>query len=193
MVSNEIISLQDWLPTLLAAAGANVKDIKKQLLTPEGYTANNKTFQKIHLDGYNLLPYLKGIQRKSPRHEFVYLTDDAYPSAIRVDDWKFIFSEQRAEGFDVWAEPYVNLRLPLILNVRRDPFEKAVHESEYYQDWRFRHAFLIGPAIFKVSQFLDTFKVDQYPPRQKPASFSINQLFNDLLKNLEDYWPTLKE
>lgn len=180
IVSNEIISLQDWLPTILAAAG--VDDIKDKLL--ETYTAKDQTFNKIHLDGYNLLPYLTGKTLKSPRHEFIYLTDDAYPSAIRFDDWKLIFSEQRAEGFDVWAEPYVSLRVPLILNLRRDPFEKAPVESENYQDWRFQHSFLIAPAQTVVKKLLDTFR--DYPPRQKPASFSIDQMLNDLLKDLQN-------
>ncbi|WP_013322581.1 arylsulfatase [Gloeothece verrucosa] len=181
-ISNEIISHQDWLPTLLAAAGAP-DDIAEQLKSEDGYNAGIKTFKKIHLDGYNLLPYLTDQEYHSPRRWFVYLTDDAYPSAIRVDDWKVIFSEQRAEGFEVWSEPYVNLRVPMILNLRRDPFEKAPEESNNYIDWRFRHTFVIAPAQIVAQEFLDTFR--EYPPRQKPASFSINQMLEDLLKDLE--------
>ncbi len=184
VVSNEIISNQDWVPTLMAVAG--VPDIKEQLLT--SYQAGNKTFEKIHLDGYNLLPYLENPDtEKSPRHEFIYLTDDAYPSALRFDDWKFIFSEMRADGFQVWAEPYVDLRLPLIINLRRDPFEKAPEESAYYTDWRLRHTFLVAPAQTIVGKFIDTFK--EYPPRQKPASFSIN----NMLKDFKDFMSKQKK
>ncbi|MGK7962474.1 arylsulfatase [Crocosphaera sp.] len=196
VVSNEIMSHIDWLPTLMAAAG--VEDIKEKLL--EGYQGYN-----VHLDGYNFLPYLERADQLmdhpklkencpigtsdstplfcGPRHEYIYFTDDGYPSAIRYDDWKLVFAEQRGEGFDVWEEPYVKLRLPLLLNLRRDPFEKAPHESSYYDDWRFRHTFLIGPITAYIAGWLNSF-VD-YPPRQKPASFTINQIVDGIVKEVK--------
>lgn len=199
VVSNEIMSHLDWLPTIMAAAG--VDDIQGKLL--EGYQGFN-----VHLDGYNFLPYLMKADSSRasstsvkckptvdypadqprpaycpPRHEYVYFTDDGYPSAIRYDDWKLVFSEQRAEGFDVWAEPYVNLRVPKLFNLRRDPFEKADEESDNYVDWHFRRIFLLGPIQLVVAKFLNTFV--QYPPRQKPASFSINQIVDGVVKQIK--------
>ncbi|NES83860.1 MAG: hypothetical protein F6K10_21965 [Moorea sp. SIO2B7] len=120
----------------------------------------------------------------APRHEIVYLTDDAYPSALRFDDWKVIFGEQRAKGARVWSEPFVSLRSPLILNLRRDPFERAPEESTNYYEWRLKHAFVIAPAQGYFSLFLDTFR--DYPPRQIPASFGIDSLLEDLVKDLEN-------
>jgi len=175
-VSNEIVSGQDWLPTLLAAAGE--PDIKEKLL--KGYKAGRQTF-KVHLDGYNLLPYLTGQEDSSPRDEIFYFTDDGDLSALRYDDWKVIFLEQRAEGFDVWAEPLVPLRVPRIINLRRDPFERAEAESENYKTWEFQRVFLLVPAQAYVGQFLESFK--DFPPRQKAASFSLDQVIEKLLKN----------
>lgn len=120
--------------------------------------------------------------QSSPREEFIYFTDDGYPSAIRYKDWKLVFSEQRAEGFDVWEEPYVDLRVPLLFNLRRDPFEKAPHESEYYVDWRFRRSFVPGPITAYLATFLDSFL--KYPPRQKPASFTIDQIVDGVVKKI---------
>lgn len=210
-VSNDIISMLDWLPTLTAATGIEgIADIKDTLLSPclkkqelgykiacdpaeeVVYEANGKDFGPIHLDGYNFLPYLdyitgapvpQDVAFEAPRHEFFYLTDDAYPSALRFDDWKIIFAEQRAEGFEVWSEPFVKLRTPMILNLRRDPFEVAPHESENYPDWRFRRTFMLAPAQMIVAEFLDTFR--DYPPRQFPASFSIEGILDDLLEDLQ--------
>lgn len=176
VVSNEIVSGQDWLPTLLAAAGE--PDIKEKLL--KGYKAGRQTF-KVHLDGYNLLPYLTGQEDSSPRDEIFYFTDDGDLSALRYDDWKVIFLEQRAEGFDVWAEPLVPLRVPRIINLRRDPFERAEAESENYKTWEFQRVFLLVPAQAYVGQFLESFK--DFPPRQKAASFSLDQVIEKLLKN----------
>lgn len=186
VVSNDIMSHQDILPTLMAAVG--VDDIKEQLL--EGYTAGDKTYN-VHLDGYNFLPYLTcqgdeclSDEAAPPREEFYYLTDGGYPSALRFEDWKLVFSEMRANGFQVWSEPYVNLRVPLIFNLRRDPFEKASYESEYYVDWLFRRAFLLGPVQVYLANFLNTFL--EYPPRQRPASFSIDQIVQDLIDQLKN-------
>ncbi len=175
-VSNEIVSGQDWFPTLLAAAGE--PNIKEKLL--QGYQAGDKSY-KVHLDGYNLLPYLTGAEEKSPRKEIFYFTDDGDLSALRYLDWKVLFLEQRAEGFDVWAEPLVPLRLPRIFNLRRDPFETAIEESAYYKDFLFRRAYLLVPAQAFVAKFLESFQ--EFPPRQKAASFNLNQVMEKLQKN----------
>jgi arylsulfatase len=175
-VSNEIVSGQDWLPTLLAAAGE--PDVKEKLL--KGYRAGRQSY-KVHLDGYNLLPYLTGAVAESPRKEIFYFTDDGDLSALRYKDWKAIFLEQRAEGFDVWAEPLVPLRLPRLINLRRDPFERALEESANYQDWELHRAFMFVPAQAYVAKFLESFK--EFPPRQKAASFSIDQVLEKLQKN----------
>lgn len=176
LVSNEIVSGQDWLPTLLAAAGE--PDIKEKLL--KGYRAGTKTY-KVHLDGYNLLPYLTGKKKESPRKEIFYFTDDGDLSALRYQDWKILFLEQRAEGFNVWAEPLVPLRVPRIFNLRQDPFERAIEESSNYKDWLLHRVFLLVPAQAYVAQFLETFKA--FPPRQKAASFSLDQVLDSLQKN----------
>ncbi|NER85514.1 MULTISPECIES: arylsulfatase [unclassified Moorena] len=183
VVSHDIISHQDMLPTLMAAVG--VDDIKEQLLT--GYTAGDTTYN-VHIDGYNFLPYLTSLggpdsEVATPREEFFYLTDGGFPSALRFEDWKLVFSEMQGEGFDVWFDPYVNLRGPRIINLRRDPFEKATYESSYYDDWLIRRSFLIGPAIGYLGQFLETFKA--YPPRQLPGSFGIDKMVSDLMEELE--------
>jgi arylsulfatase len=175
-VSNEIVSGQDWFPTLLAAAGE--PNIKEKLL--QGYQAGDKSF-KVHLDGYNLLPYLTGAEEKSPRKEIFYFTDDGDLSALRYQDWKVLFLEQRAEGFDVWSEPLVPLRLPRVFNLRRDPFETAIEESTYYEDFLFRRAYLLVPAQAFVARFLESFQ--EFPPRQKAASFSLSQVMEKLQKN----------
>lgn len=202
VVSNEIMSHMDWMPTLMAAAG--VDNIKGQLLADDDnghieaqYPEYNE--YNVHLDGYNFLPYLESLTQQqagtlsfnssdsydnqsSPREEFIYFTDYGHPSAIRYKDWKFIFSEQRAKGFDAWEEPYVDLRIPLLLNLRRDPFERAPHESAYYVDWRFRRFFLVGPIIEYLTDFFDSF--DKYPPRQKPASFTIDKIDDGVVKKI---------
>ena len=186
VVSNDIMSHQDILPTLMAAVG--VDDIKEQLL--EGYTIGDTTYN-VHLDGYNFLPYLtcqgeecSTPEAAPPRKEFYYMTDAGYPSALRFEDWKLVFSEMRAHGFDVWSEPYIHLRLPVLFNLRRDPFEKASYESSYYDDWQFRRVFLLGPAQAYLTQFLNTFL--DYPPRQRPASFSIEQIVQDIIDQLKN-------
>ncbi|HAC65953.1 MAG TPA: arylsulfatase, partial [Cyanothece sp. UBA12306] len=183
VVSNEIMSHIDWVPTLMAAAG--VENIQRQLLSEDDQRKLDAQYPEyeqynVHLDGYNFLPYLYtadtlmdnpelkencpisiGLTSPppycAPRHEYIYFTDDGYPSAVRYNDWKLIFSEQRAEGFDVWAEPYVNLRVPRLINLRRDPFEKAPHESDYYSDWLFRRIFLLGPVTSYVGAHIPHF------------------------------------
>jgi arylsulfatase len=172
--NNEIVHHMDWLPTLLDAAGD--PDIKDKLL--KGYEANGREF-KVHLDGYDILPMLTGESAKSPRHEIFYFSDDGDLTALRYDDWKLIFMEQKAQGtFRVWMEPFVPLRVPLIENLRRDPYERATLTSNTYYDWLLDRAFLLVPAQAYVANFLATFK--DYPPRQKAASFSLDQVMEKM-------------
>ena len=172
-ISNEIISQQDWLPTLMAAVGND--NIKEELLTGKEAIGRN---YKVHLDGYNFLPYLKGEEEKGPRKEFFYFTDDGSVSALRYNDWKIMFTIQRAHGADVWSEPYVNLRLPMITNLRRDPFERAHYEAIGYAEWSFNRLFVMVPAQGIVGDFLGTFV--EYPPRQKPGSFNLDRVLEQL-------------
>jgi arylsulfatase len=168
-VSNEIVQQHDWLPTLLALAGE--PDIKEKLL--KGHRAAGKTF-KVHLDGYNLLPYLTGKEPKSPRPGFIYFDDDGDLVALRYDNWKVVFMEQRALGtMRVWAEPFVPLRLPKLYNLRTDPYERADITSNTYYDWLIDRGSIIFAAQSIVESFLATFK--DFPPRQKAASFTIDQ------------------
>ncbi len=172
-VSNEIISHMDWIPTLLASLGE--PDIKEKL--EKGHKVGNKTF-KVHLDGYNFLPYFKGEEESGPRKEFFYFSDTGDLLNLRYNKWKIVFAEQRAEGFDVWQEPFVTLRLPKIFDLRADPFELADHVGIGYPRWRADRLFLLVPAQVFVGNFLSTFK--DYPPRQKPGSFSIDQVLANL-------------
>ena len=173
-VSNDIISHLDWAPTLLAAAG--VPDVKEKLL--KGYKAGNKSF-KVHLDGYNQLPYLTGLEPKSPREEFFYFSDDGDLTGLRYDNWKLVFAQQRSPGtLAIWGEPFVKTRIPWLYNLRTDPYEKSTVTSNTYWDWYIDHAFLFIPAQQYVGQFLMTFK--EYPPRQKAASFTIDQVMEQL-------------
>ncbi|MEI6865438.1 arylsulfatase [Flavicella sp.] len=173
-VSNGIISGMDWMPTFLAAAGD--KNITKKLL--KGHTIGDKTY-KVHLDGYNLLPHLTGETEESPRHELFYFSDDGDLTAMRYDDWKFIFMEQRSPGtMAVWSNPFTPLRIPLIFNLRRDPYEFATITSNTYYDWMLDHAFLLVPAQEIVGKFLSTFQ--EYPPRMKAASFSLDKVMENM-------------
>lgn len=173
-VSNEIISGMDWFPTFLAAAGnTGVVDQLKN-----GKTINGRSY-KVHLDGYNFLPHLTGQTDKGPRKELFYFSDDGDLTAMRYDDWKFIFMEQRMAGtLGVWANPFTPLRLPLIFNLRRDPYEAATITSNTYYDWQLDHAFLLVPAQTVVGRFLSTFK--DYPPRMQAASFSLEKVLEEL-------------
>ena len=134
---------------------------------------------KVHLDGYNILPLLTGKTEKSPRKEIFYFSDDGDLTALRYGDWKIIFMEQKAAGtFRVWQEPFVPLRVPLIFNLRRDPYERATITSNTYYDWLLDRAYLLVPAQAYVGKFLETFK--EFPPRQKAASFSLDQVMEKL-------------
>src|SRR5262249_16764568 len=162
--SNEIVHHHDWLPTFLAMAGE--PDVKDKLL--KGHQAAGKTF-KVHLDGYNLLPYLAGKEKKGPRSGFVYLDDDGDLVGLRYDNWKVVFMEQRLRGtLGVWAEPFVPLRIPKLFNLRTDPFERADVTSNTYYDWLIDRGSLILASQALVAPFLATFK--DFPPRQKAAS-----------------------
>jgi arylsulfatase len=173
-ISNEIVQHHDWLPTFLAAAGE--PEIVEKL--QEGHTAGDKTF-KVHIDGFNLLPYLTGEAQKSPRQLFIYFSDDGDALAIRFDNWKVVFMEQRVQGtLQVWAEPFVPLRLPKIYNLRMDPFERADITSNSYYDWFIDQAYLVLAATSVVAEFLRTFAA--FPPRQRAASFTIDQAMEKL-------------
>jgi arylsulfatase A-like enzyme len=167
-VSNEVFSHTDMLPTLAAAAGE--PDIVEKL--KQGHKAGNKTF-KVYIDGYNLLPFVRGEMKENPRKGFLYWSDDGDLMALRVNNWKVTFMEQRAHGLGVWREPFVPLRAPKIYNLRSDPFERGDEDgSVFYDKWMADRAFLLVPAQAIVGEFLKTFQ--DFPPRQKPASFSID-------------------
>jgi arylsulfatase len=167
-ISNEIFSHTDMLPTLLAAAGES--DIVEKLR--QGHKAGEKTF-KVQIDGYNLLPFLSGQAEENPRRGFLYWSDDGDLMALRVDAWKIHFMEQRATGLGVWREPFVSLRAPKLFNLRSDPFERGDESSLFYDKWMADRAFVLVPAQEIVATFLETF--ESFPPRQRPASFSIDQ------------------
>lgn len=173
-VSNEIMHHMDWLPTFAAAAGDS--KVKDKLL--KGHKAGSKKF-KNHLDGYNFLPYLTGKDKTGPREEIFYFTDDGDLAALRFKNWKLVFMEQRLAGtLALWAEPFVVLRLPKIYNLRMDPYENADITSNTYWDWMLDRAFMLVPAQVYVGKFLETFK--EYPPSQKAASFSLDQVMEKL-------------
>jgi arylsulfatase A-like enzyme len=175
-VSNEIMHHMDWLPTFVAAAGDD--KVKEKLLKGHTSKALGRSY-KVHLDGYNFLPYLTGKTAQGPRKEIFYFSDDGDLTALRYADWKLIFMEQRVEGtFQCWAEPFVPLRVPLIFNLRRDPYERSQKTSNTYYDWLLDRAYLLVPAQAYVGKFLATFK--EYPPRQKAASFSLDQVMEKL-------------
>ncbi len=160
----------------LVAAGGNpgIKDELKQ----GGVKAIDREY-RVHLDGYNFLPYLSGQDAKGPRDEIFYFSDTGDLTALRYNDWKAIFLEQKEEDtLRAWIEPWTLLRVPLIFNLRRDPYERAYATSNTYYDWLIDHIFFLVPAQVYVGEFLKTFK--EFPPRQKAASFSIDQLMNKL-------------
>jgi len=172
-VTNEIMAHMDWLPTLVAAAGD--PDIKEKLL--QGHLAGNKRY-KVHLDGYNQLGLLLG-NGPSKRDELFYFSDDGDLMALRYRDWKVVFLEQRVPGtLQVWAEPFVHLRVPKLFQLRRDPYERADITSNTYFDWLIDRAFSIYAAQAIVAQFMKTFEA--FPPRQKAASFTIDDAMRKL-------------
>ncbi|MBS7542954.1 arylsulfatase [Ancylobacter oerskovii] len=173
-VAIDMFSGLDWFPTLLAAAGE--ADIKEKLL--QGTSIGGKTF-KVHLDGYNQLPYLTGRQPHGNRNEFAYFNDDGLMVAYRNGPWKAVFCEMRAPGgFRVWSEPFTCMRVPKLFNLRMDPYERADIVSDQYDDWRSKNAYLIAYMSGKAGAFLQSF-ID-YPPSQVPASFTIDQVSRDI-------------
>ena len=185
-VSNDMISGLDWFPTLLAAAGDTT--VKDRLL--KGAAFNGTSF-KVHLDGYNQLPYLTGEQSKSARNEFAYYDDDGLLVAFRHDNWKAVFCEQKKPGgFAVWYEPLTCLRIPKLFNLRMDPYERADIVSDQYDDWRVKNAYLMGWMTFHAAEFIETFV--QYPPSQAPASFTVDQIEKDVENRVKEMATTPK-
>ena len=173
-ISNEIMSGMDWLPTYLAAAGND--NVKEELL--KGKKVGNKTF-KVHLDGYNMLPHITGVEKKGARIELFYFSDDGELMALRYNDWKITFMKQNATGtMATWSQPMETMRVPWIYNLRRDPYEFATTTSNTYWDWWLDHAFLLLPAAEYVGKFIGTF--EEYPPRMKAASFNLGETMEKL-------------
>jgi arylsulfatase len=169
VVTNEIVQHHDWLPTFLSMAGE--PDIIRKL--QQGHGVGGKKF-KVHIDGYNLLPFLTEKGTRSPRKGFIYFSDDGDLVAVRFDNWKVVFMEQRKAGtLAVWAEPFVPLRVPKLFNLRTDPFERADVTSNTYYDWFLSHDYMVAAADAIVEEFLQTFK--EFPPRQRAATFTIDQ------------------
>ncbi|MEY3007354.1 MAG: hypothetical protein RI942_1696, partial [Pseudomonadota bacterium] len=174
IISNEVMSHLDWFPTLTAAVGRDniAQDLK------QGTRVQGNSY-KVHLDGYNFLPHLTGESEKGARQTFFYWSDDGDLMAMRVGDWKALFAEQRAAQFDVWREPFVHLRIPKLYHLRRDPFERADVDSNNYNDWWNRRA---GPQLsiarVELTKFLMTFQ--EFPQRQRPASFTVDQVLEQL-------------
>jgi arylsulfatase len=166
---NGIVAHEDWLPTF-AAAGGNPQ-IKEQLKA--GGELNGRKYRN-YLDGYNMLDYLSGKTDKSPRNEFWYVNDDGQVVAARYSAWKVVFLENRGQAFGVWREPFIELRVPLLFNLRRDPFEKSQHNSNTYNDWFLDRPFVIVPIQAMAGQFLQTMK--EYPPSQSPGSFNLSKI-----------------
>jgi arylsulfatase len=173
-VINDQASLQDFIPTFAAAAGEPdlVEKVKK------GYKIGSKTY-KVHLDGFNLLPFLKGEQKESPRDGFLYWSDDGELLAVRARDWKVVFQEQRSKGLAVWREPFSQMRIPKLFNVRSDPFERAEDSSLFYDKWFADRGFVLVPAQALVGRWIESFK--EFPPRAKSASFSIDQVVESMM------------
>ena len=167
-VINDIGAHEDMLPTLVAAAGN--PDAKEQLL--KGAKLGDRSY-KVHLDGYNLLPAFKG-EGAWPRRDFIYWTDDGSVAALRYDNWKITFLEQQAHGLHVWQQPFVELRAPILNNLRMDPFELAQDIGMDYGRWYLDHMFVIAPATAYVGEWLQSFK--EFPPRQKPGSFNLDRV-----------------
>ncbi len=173
-VNNDIVAHLDMLPTILAAAG--VPDVKEQLL--KGMKVGDTTF-KVYLDGYNLLPFLTGQTTEDPRKEFFYWNDDCDLVALRYDNWKMVFAEQKSPGtLDLWAEPFTPLRVPRLFNLRTDPYERAIITSNTYFDWMFDRVYLMVPAQAVVGKFIATFQ--EFPPSQRSGSFSIDQVLDKM-------------
>ncbi|MEM6332369.1 MAG: arylsulfatase [Planctomycetota bacterium] len=183
---NGLVAHEDWLPTFAAAAGN--PDIKEELLG--GFDTEGRVY-KNHLDGYDMTEYLSNAGsydtvtddiQASPRKVFWYFNDDGQLVAIRLSDWKAVFYENRAHAFEVWREPFIELRVPLLFNLRRDPFEKAQHNSNTYNDWFLDRPYVIVPMQQLAAKFAETFI--EYPPSQKPGSFNLSGIVEKLKENM---------
>lgn len=170
---NGIVSHEDWLPTLAAAAGAT--DVKEKLLA--GVELNGRKY-KNYIDGHNMLDYFMGKQEASPRNEFWYCGDEGQVMAARYQDWKVVFLENRADRLQIWKEPFVELRAPDLYNLRRDPFEKAKIGSNTYEDWYIDRAFIVIPIQGMATKFLKT--MEEFPPSQKPGSWNLSKIEESL-------------
>ena len=168
-IINEMGAHEDMLPTLLAAVGDAT--VKEDLL--KGKKVGDKTF-KVHLDGYNLMPFLKGDVNESPRHEFIYWTDGGSVAALRYNNWKITFLRQNEVGFKVWEAPFEELRWPMLTNLRMDPFERAFDQTIGYTHWQTERIFAIAPASAYIAKWLESFR--EFPPRMKPATFSLERV-----------------
>jgi len=168
-IINDICAHEDMIPTLLTAAGDTT--VKEDLL--KGRKIGDMTY-KVHLDGYNLLPFFKGEAKVSPRHEFIYWTDDGSVAALRYDNWKLTFLRQNSVGIKVWETPFEQLRWPMLTNLRMDPFERASDESTGHPQWAAERMFVLAPAGAYVGQWLQSFR--EFPPRQKPGSFNLDRV-----------------
>jgi arylsulfatase A-like enzyme len=169
VTKNGIVSHEDWLPTFAAAAGA--PDIAEKIKA--GVELNGRQY-KNYIDGYNQLDYLSDKAKDPPRKEFIYVNDDGQIVAMRAHDWKAVFLENRAHAFEVWREPFVELRVPLLFNLRRDPFERAQHNSNTYNDWFLDRVYVLVPMQQMAGRFLLTMK--DYPPSQTPGSFNLEKI-----------------
>jgi arylsulfatase len=171
-IVNDVLAHEDFLPTFAAAAGEPeiVEKVK------QGYLCGDRTF-KVHLDGYNFLPFFKGEVKEPPRKEFFYWSDEGQLLAMRYENWKIEFMEQRAKGFAVWSDQFTSLRMPKLFNLRSDPFERG-DESILYYKWAADRMFVLVPAQAVVGKLMETFK--EFPIRQKPSSFSINDVMEKL-------------
>ncbi len=170
---NGIAAHEDWLPTFAAVAGD--PDIKGKLA--KGVELNGRTYRN-YIDGENLLDYLTGKAKESPRKGFIYVSDGGQIVAVRHGDWKVVYNENRGVAFEVWREPFIELRVPLLFNLRRDPFERAQHESNAYNDWLINRAFIVYGANAYALRFLMTFR--EFPPTQKPGSFTLDSVIKQL-------------
>jgi arylsulfatase len=177
-ISNEIMSHLDWMPTFAAAAGDN--SLKKDMLKGKAF-GNKKA--KIHLDGYNFMPHLMGKAKKGPRNEFHYLNDEGFPVGVRVGDWKMVYAENRGTTMALWAEPFTVLRMPKIHHLRRDPWGRAEYNSNSYYDWMIDKAPQLYLGLTTTGIFLQTFR--QYPPSQKPGSWSIEKVYEGIMSQVK--------
>jgi arylsulfatase len=179
-ISNEVMAHLDWMPTFAAAAGDTT--LKEDMLKGRAIAGKKA---KIHLDGYNFLPYLTGKEKKGPRNVYHYLDDEGFPVGVRVGDWKLIYAENRGKTFALWAEPFTMLRMPKITNLRRDPWGRAEYNSNTYYDWMINKAPHIYLGLATTAQFLQTF--EQYPPSQKPGSWSVQAVYDTFIKKSEGH------